>query len=247
MQLEVGIPILRDSKKGLNKAIELRALGFSGPIHVSVNESDFVSGGVDGDSLIRVTHQVSNLGLYGNFKFLIDSCESEWFAWLAIDDSIPIELFNYVRTNNNIEADLIVGPIVTFDASTRTTLDISNPLESKNSFGLNPSMIFGVWRKEWLQGIFPNQVFDWLDTYLLTKTLASGTINYVEKVQLRISHSSKQPHTVNGKYHSPWLWTKYAYKLVKDMRDFMCFSKAVFGRFTYSLKSLKSFFVRTLF
>ena len=42
-----------------------------------------------------------------------------------------------------------------------------------------PSWIFGLWRAKYLNEIFPDDDFDWLDLYLLQKALQQQKVGYI--------------------------------------------------------------------
>lgn len=209
-QIEVGIPSFMDFEAPLKLALGLRKAGFEGKIHISVNGSDLIPDPYLAQAFecaARLTIQKSNLGLYGNFKFLVDSATAEWFTWLAVDDEpnlvalqspmndgFDLLYFNFmlVRTMSS------GGPAEEFG--------IKDPFESKNFFTPEPSAIFGIWRTEWLSAIFPAKAFDWLDIYLLVRTRAHGRLSKGPGVQ-KIGFQEKVPHSVNGRFHAPLGWT----------------------------------------
>lgn len=238
MNIEIGIPVLSDSKGGHRKVSELRRAGFQGKIHLSINKSDFAEANSSArDPLLRVTQHAENLGLYGNFKYLIESSTCELFLWLAMDDEFPEELVRNATEGSGHVADLTVGKVSTFDSKTGEELESNDPTIMSDLFSPNPSAIFGVWRTDWLKGVFPSKPFDWLDVFLVTATMRLGSIKSDEVATLRIAWSPKTPHHVNNKYHQPWLWAVHAIKLVRNARDFVLFSHSFAGKIVFSARS----------
>jgi hypothetical protein len=210
--LEIGIPAYRNLNVALKKAAELRWGGFAGKIHISVNDpsSDDISLSLAvNEPLLEVSLQNGNLGLYGNFRYLVDASKADYFMWLALDDepdwgaiaavgsSKTDSTLYYTRHFLNLAAgedpgNLVYGPI--------------DPLEAKNIFNFDPSAIFGAWDSQWLQRVFPKSDFDWLDSYLLTAAYLDGRITLLPGQRIIGAVFGKRPHNVVGSHHRLWGW-----------------------------------------
>ena len=86
--IEIGIPVLERLDLALLKAQQLRERGFNEHIHISVNlgRGQQVAPIPANLGSLQISLHESDMGLYGNFKFLMESANSDLFAWVAIDD-----------------------------------------------------------------------------------------------------------------------------------------------------------------
>ena len=252
--IEAGIPTLSSFERGKEKALKLRKLGFLGTIHVSVNAAGRTRlTKTQQDELleqgIRASFHAHNIGLYGNFRFLADACEEKYFFWLPLDDCPPLELFSYLQSNARfgLDFDLMVcnhSLIETQDPSDEDCLSCKDslgesPFRENSPFSPDPSGIFGVWRSRWLKEIFPHSYFDWLDTYILSKTALSGNIFHLDATRGIGFDPNRVPHSVNGSYHSPNGWILRTLLLALRHRQARGLIRAVLGRLHYSATSLR--------
>lgn len=246
--LTVGIPALCDVDAALKKAEELRGSGFTGPIEISVNQSPPAESRFARKARELGTDMVlhaSNLGLYGNFRWLLQRCSTEQFMWLAIDDEIPTNLLDYIReVGSSPSTVLITSAAKLVDSSgalPEKTVQI--PLREDDPFRPHPTALFGVWNTLWLQKNFPERDFDWLDTFLLSRLI----VGHEETLQLptfrTFGNSNRDPKRVNGKYHSPTGWIHRSTRLLVRFgplrRTLLAsFFKASRNRLVFSLKEL---------
>lgn len=107
MTLTVGIPS-RGVNPSLYRVIEHALSLDADEIIVAINPG---SEGIDdlseySDPRLRIIFHKEDLGLYGNFRFLVKQANSEYFTWLCTDDlispDIPLLLRNLHRTNDNL-------------------------------------------------------------------------------------------------------------------------------------------------
>ena len=106
MDLEIGIPAWKDMSTALIKARQLRTGGFTGKVHVSVNEheSPSVEMLAKFSSLnVRLTTHVKNIGLYGNFRYLLNESSARHFCWLALDDEPCWNIIEGLRNNSSYD------------------------------------------------------------------------------------------------------------------------------------------------
>ena len=98
MPVEVGIPLLAGvalAEEVLHQVIKFKNLSV---IHVSINEP----GGQEAeymaleslDPRVKVSCQPRNLGLYGNFRFLVENATGDYFHWHCFDDQISESALN---------------------------------------------------------------------------------------------------------------------------------------------------------
>lgn len=221
LTVEAGIPVLGEVEVGIAQARNLREGGFGGKIHVSVNHSSGISKQVRmaADALgIRVSEHKVNLGLYGNFRFLVDSARADKFFWLAVDDSPPWDLLNFLAHEPGDRDETLLWSQTQLVPELKPNRNhqaeyphsrFTEGFERKNIFDFHPSHIFGIWDLGWLKANFPPSNFDWLDVYLLSLAYLEGTTKLVPGLR-QIGTTKKAPHRVNGRYHRPFGWTLHA-------------------------------------
>lgn len=229
--LEIGIPIydnVLDASDTLRRAIALPGVT---SIHLSVNRP----GGRDShflklaelDARVRVTLQPVNLGLYGNLRFLVNNAGAEYFSWLAADDLISEDFVQAFLSSSEVSS-LTVSNFVH-----RTCSRVPNIVWNIDStapgwwpdrdrgnrptyFSTEPSWIFGIWETKYLQKIFPNKDFDFLDTVLLSTALLDCQITTLHVAEPSVIGlwEGRPPNHVNGKFHKFSGWAGHALRLV---------------------------------
>jgi hypothetical protein len=222
--LEIGIPAYRNLNVALKKAAELRGGGFTGRIHISVNDPSSEDASLSlasQDPLLDISLQSGNLGLYGNFRYLVNTSKAGYFMWLALDDEPDWGVIGAIYSekthstlyysrhflnlaNQEAPGNLVYGPI--------------NPLSAKNIFNFDPSAIFGAWDSKWLQSFFPKCDFDWLDSYLLTAAHLQGKITLLPGQRTIGAVLGKRPHNVSGTHHRIWGWFAHCSVLILRTR-----------------------------
>ena len=226
--IEVLIPYRGEVNELLLSVIEKN---LSNPIvdrvHLSVNPSGF--GTEDFDSFrnnqkFKMTLQSEDLGLYGNFRFLVKSAISPFLVFQCGDDVQTenySEMVSQLKLNNKALAiptwcwkefnpsksghygEEIHG-VYPFLNSRRSRFESCEVAE--------PSWIFGVWRTQYLKSIFPAGNFDWLDFYILQKSLCDNQIVNVETESKLVigtwKWANKVPHSVVGSGPRASEWAK---------------------------------------
>jgi hypothetical protein len=257
--IEIGIPIYKGLpfvESAIDQAIGLPNVG---RIHVSVNEAGAEAESIrrlaDRDSRIFITIQATNLGLYGNFRFLVRNAEYPLFSWLAYDDLHSKESYELASE----EYDPAVGlylPVYDYhefdmDSKSWSRFMFAGRLpNSKKSdvFGPDPSWIFGIWNTNFLNSIFPKKDFDWLDTLILSVTMMTSKIHILandEKLKIGIT-TGKSPHTVNGKWHG-WIgWFARSIGLIlrggfQGLLVYDSLIRSSWGRFAYTWFTFKRY------
>lgn len=224
MRVEIGIPLLSGltlAEEVLKQVIELKSPSV---IHLSVNDP-----GQDGakyiameslDPRVKVTCQPKNLGLYGNFRFLVQNAEGDYFHWHCFDDQISENVLREAIAAVEREyADLAVIPFFTQECFlqplrwTGAKSEGNNPaLETRedrfhSALYAQPSWIFGLWKTEFLKATFPRRSFDWLDTFLLQRVILEGKVaNFHTENPMTIgtwNWRGKVPNADNGHRHKP--------------------------------------------
>jgi hypothetical protein len=126
---------------------------------------------------VEIIVQEKDLGLYGNFRFLVNRATSKYFQWFCLDDlpspewdqilnqmqanqlalAIPVWKWQeWDPTEKKFFGDKILGPNPKVDTYIER---LTSGLRSQ------PSWIFGVWNREILLHIWPKLNFDWLDVF----------------------------------------------------------------------------------
>jgi hypothetical protein len=173
------------------------------------------------DSRIKIFHHEKDLGLYGNFRFLLMQSTSEYFSWLCTDDRASESTLELL---SNIEKDFLNLVIPTWnwaeynpdtlshsldDAKSGHYPSVSSPDSTLNSIiYCEPSWIFGIWRTNFLLSIFPKSDFDWLDTYLLQKVILTRKVAHISVQDPMIIGTwhwkNKIPSSVTGSSFNPY-------------------------------------------
>lgn len=243
--LSIGIPVLRDAVAALNRAQCLREYGFDGPVTISVNDCARLQDSwiIRGEELgLKIVSHPTNLGLYGNFRWLLAQCETDLFLWQAVDDEIPRNFLNFLKTNSVSEATILVTSVAVFVDGEQNlpTKTIKAPFRDEDPFRPHPSAIFGLWNSRWLKENFPRADFDWLDTFILSKAYFSRNAILSLPSARTYGFGRKPPHRVNGRFHLPWGWFFRSVVLLfsaggPSRSSFSSFLKASRNRFSFSL------------
>lgn len=221
---EIGIPIR--SRFDHARDTILRAATVEGvtSIHVSVNEAnqgeEYLSLLLL-DPRVRVSVQGENLGLYGNLRFLAENCETEFFSWLCFDDIPSADLLPCALRGIDPQfpqPSLFVPSMGQrlFDEEQGGWIGpledwLVDPVFHSNSpkrifFGFRTHYVYGLWRTDFLKRIFPSKNFDWLDAYLLAKTISSNGLRHVDAAKFIVGIVDKFPTRVGRKHRLlPWL------------------------------------------
>jgi hypothetical protein len=222
--LTVGIPS-RGINSSLHRVIEhalsLEADEILVAINPGGNEIDDLS--KYSDPRLRITFHKEDLGLYGNFRFLVKQANSEFFSWLCTDDHISPEIPRLLKDFHTSQDNLIIPSWfwAEYNSQSNNLFDLTNMRKGtlpdlsssktivQSALHSEPSWIFGIWRTAYLLSIFPSRDFDWLDTHLLQKVLLSRKVSVVSVANPTIigtwHWASKVPNSVSQKGHSPWI------------------------------------------
>lgn len=253
--VSAGLPTLREFEPALVQAEKLRKNGFLGEIHISVNATGFIS---PKDRLrareigVRVSEQAEDLGLYGNFRFLVHQASKTHFFWLANDDEPPWSILWFLESEPNFSREAILltcanilvrGPGRADDSGRRTQIRWVAPPIWRDIFDHHPTHIFGLWNTEWVQRSFPDVSFDWLDVYLLALASKTGRIQVCPGSR-RIGLRNGEPHRVNGRYHRVGGWAFHSGQLLRKDCSFSeakMFIRNLFLKFLFSAKEKRRY------
>lgn len=245
--IEVGIPVLTEIKLALEKARQLRSSGFDGQIHISVNKGLQQEHGLVQEELkpLRISIHEFDMGLYENFRFLMNAANSEFFAWVAVDDLPDVRYWEEFADEN---CDLLLGELLFHrKRSSGNDYEEWSFTPSNNTFVNIPGNIFGLWRLDFLRKIYPpGKAFDWLDTYLLLAASRMGRVNWFSNASSTITVREGEPHRVNGKFHLPFGYFLHSLKLLAhrgfSVEDVTFLLRGMLGRVIFSLREFRSFY-----
>jgi hypothetical protein len=168
---------------------------------------------------VVLVEQESDLGLYGNFRYLINKAESRFLVLWCTDDVITPDLEEVCSKMISAGAVLGISSWETREFYPGVCKhgelglpgripDLSTELaKAVSSIWAEPSWIFGVWDTRFIQKSFSQWNFDWLDCYILAKAILSRSITLEVKNPTIIgtwNWANKIPHSVSGRYVNPY-------------------------------------------
>lgn len=224
MTLTIGIPS-RGINHSLHRVIQHAISLDVDEILVGINPGGEEVGGLSRyeDPRLKITFHENNLGLYGNFRFLVRQANSVFFSWLCTDDLTSTDVPNLLRDYHESDDNLIIPSWfwAEYNPQGKNFFDLTNKMIGTlpdlstsrttvdSALHSEPSWIFGIWRTTYLQSIFPKRNFDWLDTYLLQKALLSRKVSLMSVENPTIigtwHWANKVPNSVSHKGHNPWM------------------------------------------
>lgn len=216
----MGIPI-RGNLGFIEHLIELAlSFDFVEMVHIGVNPTSInldLHRRFSRNKRVKFSFHTTDIGLYGNFRFLARNCTSAKFMWWCFDDRISSDLQSLFDFAESSSRGLTLGKfdLQEFDPSSleyfgkriegslpRTETEFHRLTSALNC---DPSWIFGVWDAEYLREIFPKNDFDWLDSYLLFETLIRDEVQIAPDVSPStigtLRHLGKVPHSVSPGGH----------------------------------------------
>jgi hypothetical protein len=191
MSVTIGVPSKGISPSTVRVIGEALRVPHIDRVLVSINpgiHSEEIPLYIREDSRVTLYFQNSDLGLYGNFRFLLSVCETDKFMWLCTDDSPTLEV-QKLADSLDISSSFLAVPSwvwdeyhpdeLKFDGS--PTLGVYPPSKVVSSKAgrfvyPEPSWIFGLWNTNHLRAIFPKRDFDWLDVHLLQTVMIQGQV-----------------------------------------------------------------------
>jgi hypothetical protein len=259
MTLTIGIPSRGVSTSLVRVLQHALSLPKVGEILVGINPGDgdtsLLNQFLDLKRIVFFEHQ-ENIGLYGNFRFLLNKASHSHFQWFCVDDEASSTLITQLE---KYDSGMIKLAIPTWFWSeydpikadfNRAKLDEGvYPcfLTSKNKVSsiihAEPSWIFGIWNTQYLKSIFPNRDFDWLDVYLLQRALLDNVVEVVDVKSPMIigtwHWADKIPAPTSGRYHNPFFAIALQIYLTPRI------SLMHFSGFRLSIRRIKSLVVQS--
>lgn len=176
------------------------------------------------DPRIKVYLQQSDLGLYGNLRFLSKVSSKPWLVFCAVDDFLPPQIIDklaggvipedtnlvvfqqrlskQVRDCNGRYSATELSHLVHDRDIPHGSKVMCDPLEGP------PSWIFGLWRASYIRAIFPRTDFNWLDTYLVSRALSEDSVAHFEADTPALIGfvEGRPPHAVGSSWRTPFGW-----------------------------------------
>lgn len=190
-RLTVGIPVYNGAAT-LRRTVEsvLRQTYPAACIHISDNASTDGTAALaerlasEHDGVI-LTRQTTNLGYSGNFGFLLERAETEYFMWLAADDYIEPTYIERMLAALEADATLVAAVsravFVRADGAVRpvegTYPLLADPVTNLAAYLSNPrdnTRLFGVYRTDALRSAFTPHYFHAYDWAVVGGTLLYG-------------------------------------------------------------------------
>lgn len=133
------------------------------------------------DPRVRYHRQEQNIGLEGNFKYLLQNATGEFFFWAADDDEWAPEFvavcLEHIGTAGSVMTGMrnAVRPLGLLRWKPPLHLSPDNsPFENAVAFLTNaqPSLFYGVHRTEQLRaGFLPERVYDYYDYFFIVRQI----------------------------------------------------------------------------
>jgi glycosyltransferase involved in cell wall biosynthesis len=182
------------------------------------------------DSRIKYIRQEKNLGPVGNFNFVKDQADTEYFIWLACDDrwekdflenavaamdtdsSVALVFSNFIVRNleTGVEQQAIVRNSISESAFERSFYRIINMVSS---------IVYGLQRLEVVRDI-ELELFDYSDVYYSLQIAIKGKLQILPKIGYIAGVKGKRiAYSLTGKKVSQKIFLRKILKLY-----FKCFS-----------------------
>lgn len=207
------------------------------------------------DPRLKIFIHNRDLGLYGNFRFLLEQASSTYFVWSCTDDFLSPDIPHALEGLDTSAINLYIPSWnwAEFKPDEAQPFDLENKIAGRfpivdtsqsiieSALSSEPSWIFGVWRTRYLQKIMPQKNFDWLDTYLLQKVLLTRKVELISVSTPTVigtwNWANKIPAPVSKKGHNPTLAIFYQLILIPR---FLCIEPASLSRIIRRVKFLIS-------
>jgi len=214
-KVTIGIPVY-NGERYLRKALESVALqSFTDfTVIISDNASTDATSSIgleyaEKDNRFIYVRQASNIGMFDNFKYILNKCNTEYFVYLAADDSWHPDFLkkNVASLENNANAVCSISKVV-FEKDSKFLRESkgTNPLEKSRIENLkhylwtlpnDNSRLYGVFRPSVLRqaflGLHPLHAADW---YMMAVTLMHGT--HLEIDDVLMHREAAEPSRYNN-------------------------------------------------
>jgi glycosyltransferase involved in cell wall biosynthesis len=188
--VSVGIPTF-NRPEGLRRTLELISNQSFKELEIIISDNCSSNPEVEkianlfvkADSRIKYIRQKENIGISNNFLFVLSSASCPYFMWAADDDEWHPDFIKSCMSNISGASSIMTG----FDVLNRVTgariISQLPPLLKTNSNFLNcniflgnmqPSLFYGIHKRDSIQFIFEQDLFDWADCYCIAKLILSG-------------------------------------------------------------------------
>ena len=189
--MTVGIPVFNGAAT-LRRTVEsvLAQTHRVAVVHISDNAStdetpEIAQALADSNETVLFTRHAASLGMSGNFGFVLQQAETEYFMWLAADDIIEptyVErMVGALEADPQLVACVSRARFATTDGTIRpvhgTYPLLADPVANLAAYLSDPSdntRIFGLYRTRKLQPAFPSRYFHAYDWAIAAGTLLHG-------------------------------------------------------------------------
>lgn len=213
--VSVGIPTF-NRPNGLKRTLEnITAQRYK---NLEIIVSDNCSTDVDVEAVVqsfmqndlRISYhrQITNIGSWQNFLFVLKKARGDYFMWAADDDewepdfvtrcmenmsdagSVMCEFDTVFRAKN----DVTKNPIPRLGYSRSTYSDVSEFFKC-----MQPTLIYGLHRRSVIQFVFDEKAFDFYDCYFVIKLILENGARTISGVSYRagVDESEYQVKTMN--------------------------------------------------
>ena len=190
-RVTVGIPVFNGAAT-LRRTVEsvLAQTHRVAVVHISDNAStdetpEIAQALADGHETLLFTRHAASLGMSGNFGFVLQRAETEYFMWLAADDTIEptyVErMLEALEADPHLVACVSRARFATPDGTIRPVSGtyplLADPVANLAAYLSDPSdntRIFGLYRTRPLQLAFPSRYFHAYDWAIAAGTLLHG-------------------------------------------------------------------------
>lgn len=207
--VSVGIPT-RDRPAGLRRTLEQITKQSYRNLEILV--SDNASAGPETETVarefesrdprVRYYRQSRNIGLEGNFKFLVRQASGEFFFWAADDDEWSPEFVEICLAHIG-DAGSVMTAMRTA-VRTRGLLRPKPPLELSArrapydcavAFLTNfqPSLFYGIHRREALEAFLQERMFDYYDCSFILRQILTRGFEVVQRVAFHVGVDTEEP------------------------------------------------------
>lgn len=204
--VSVGVPV-RNGAAGIARALaSLTQQTYTNlEIIVSDNESDdntaeIVTRAAAADTRIRLVRQATDIGMFRNFRAVVDEAKGEFFLWAAHDDVREPDYVEHLlsRLTETPDAILAMGRIVTVLENqsvvvepSPSTMGMSLRQRMRTTGHLQPFALYGLWRTAVVRRIPMREAFWSADTPIVLAAAAIGPFLYVPETDFIYNHTSK--------------------------------------------------------
>jgi glycosyltransferase involved in cell wall biosynthesis len=143
------------------------------------------------DKRISYYRQNSSLGIIGNFKFVLEKADGEYFMWAADDDEWRPEFINLciqplldkdvVSVMSNFSTlyrqsgEIVKGQVPSLSSNIGMAGNILAFLDC-----MTPSLFYGIHKRRYIMFFLKDSFFDFYDCYFILRLMLQGEVKIIE-------------------------------------------------------------------